>query len=227
MTPCASPSRPPPRRRPGRTCSPSGGPPTRSSCSSRPGRSTTSSRSSAIGRSRASRVGRTLAALAQATTRIRVGVMVTGTPYRHPAVLANMAATVDIVSGGRLELGLGAGWNETEANAYGIDLLPAAPAHGPVRRGLRRRRRPADPAPLQLRGRALHHRRRLLRAQGRPAAAPADLHRRQRREADAADRRPPGPALELPRRAGGRVRAPARACSTPTARTSGATPARS
>jgi F420-dependent oxidoreductase-like protein len=65
----------------------------------------------------------TLAALAQATRRIRVGVMVTGTPYRHPAVLANMAASVDIVSGGRLELGLGAGWNETEANAYGIDLL--------------------------------------------------------------------------------------------------------
>jgi F420-dependent oxidoreductase-like protein len=66
----------------------------------------------------------TLAALAQATERIRVGVLVTGTPYRHPAVLANMAAAVDIVSGGRLELGLGAGWNENEANAYGIDLLP-------------------------------------------------------------------------------------------------------
>ena len=66
----------------------------------------------------------TLAALAQATSRLRVGLMVTGTPYRHPAVLANMAAAVDIVSGGRLELGLGAGWNEKEAGAYGIDLLP-------------------------------------------------------------------------------------------------------
>ena len=43
-------------------------------------------------------------------------------PYRHPAVLANMAATLDIVSGGRLELGIGAGWNEEEADAYGIDL---------------------------------------------------------------------------------------------------------
>jgi alkanesulfonate monooxygenase SsuD/methylene tetrahydromethanopterin reductase-like flavin-dependent oxidoreductase (luciferase family) len=69
----------------------------------------------------------TLAALAQATERIRVGVLVTGTPYRHPAVLANMAAAVDIVSGGRLELGLGAGWNDIEANAYGIDLLPIGP----------------------------------------------------------------------------------------------------
>jgi F420-dependent oxidoreductase-like protein len=61
-------------------------------------------------------------ALAQATTRIRVGVLVTGIVYRHPAVLANMAATVDIISGGRLELGLGAGWNEEECHAYGIEL---------------------------------------------------------------------------------------------------------
>jgi alkanesulfonate monooxygenase SsuD/methylene tetrahydromethanopterin reductase-like flavin-dependent oxidoreductase (luciferase family) len=53
-----------------------------------------------------------------------VGVLVTGVPYRHPAVLANMAATLDIISGGRLELGIGAGWNHEEANAYGIDLHP-------------------------------------------------------------------------------------------------------
>ena len=64
----------------------------------------------------------TLAALAQATRRLRVGVLVTNVPNRYPAVLANMAATLDIVSGGRLELGLGAGWNEVEAKAYGIDL---------------------------------------------------------------------------------------------------------
>ncbi|HKY15710.1 MAG TPA: LLM class F420-dependent oxidoreductase [Microthrixaceae bacterium] len=63
-----------------------------------------------------------LAAMAQATRRIRLGVMVTGVPYRHPAVLANMAATVDVISDGRLELGLGAGWNTDEAGAYGIDL---------------------------------------------------------------------------------------------------------
>lgn len=65
----------------------------------------------------------TLTALAQATSRLRVGVLVTGIPYRHPAVLANMAATLDQISHGRLELGLGAGWNTDEANAYGIDLL--------------------------------------------------------------------------------------------------------
>lgn len=61
-------------------------------------------------------------ALAQATSRLRVGVLVTGVHYRHPAVLANMAAALDIISHGRLELGLGAGWNEEESGAYGIEL---------------------------------------------------------------------------------------------------------
>jgi F420-dependent oxidoreductase-like protein len=65
-----------------------------------------------------------LAALAEATRRIRLGCQVTGMIYRHPAVLANIAATTDIISGGRLELGLGAGWNEMETTAYGIDLPP-------------------------------------------------------------------------------------------------------
>jgi F420-dependent oxidoreductase-like protein len=65
-----------------------------------------------------------LAALATITRRLRLGVMVTGNPYRHPAVLANMAASLDVISGGRLELGLGAGWNEEESHAYGIDLPP-------------------------------------------------------------------------------------------------------
>jgi F420-dependent oxidoreductase-like protein len=64
----------------------------------------------------------TLAALAQATSRLRLGTLVTGIHYRQPAVLANMAATLDIVCRGRLELGLGAGWNEEESGAYGIDL---------------------------------------------------------------------------------------------------------
>lgn len=64
----------------------------------------------------------TLAALAQATRRLRLGTLVTGVHYRHPAVLANMAATLDVISGGRLELGIGAGWNEQESSAYGIEL---------------------------------------------------------------------------------------------------------
>ena len=64
----------------------------------------------------------TLAALLHSTTRLRGGVLVSGMVYRHPAVLANMAATLDITSGGRLELGLGAGWNTDECDAYGIEL---------------------------------------------------------------------------------------------------------
>lgn len=64
----------------------------------------------------------TTTALAQATTRLRIGLLVTGIHYRHPAVLANMASALDIISNGRLELGLGAGWNEEESGAYGIEL---------------------------------------------------------------------------------------------------------
>ena len=49
-------------------------------------------------------------------------MLVTGIVYRHPAVLANMAASADIISNGRLDLGIGAAWNEQECHAYGIEL---------------------------------------------------------------------------------------------------------
>jgi len=63
-----------------------------------------------------------LAAYAARTERLRVGLMVTGNTYRHPAVLANMGATVDHISHGRLDFGIGAGWNELEHSSYGIPL---------------------------------------------------------------------------------------------------------
>ncbi len=63
-----------------------------------------------------------LAAMAAQTRRVRIGQMVTGNTYRHPAVLAHMAATVDIISGRRLDLGIGAGWNEYEHTSMGIPL---------------------------------------------------------------------------------------------------------
>lgn len=63
-----------------------------------------------------------LAAMAQATKRVRIGCMVTGNTYRHPAVLAKMAVTVDHLSGGRLEFGLGAAWAEREHIMLGLEF---------------------------------------------------------------------------------------------------------
>ena len=63
-----------------------------------------------------------LASLAVAVPRVRLGAMVSGNTYRHPALLANMAATIDHVSGGRLVVGLGAGWQENEHQRYGLEL---------------------------------------------------------------------------------------------------------
>jgi F420-dependent oxidoreductase-like protein len=65
-----------------------------------------------------------LGALAAQTSRIRCGILVVGNTYRHPALLANIAATLDHVSGGRFELGLGAGWYELEHQQYGMPLPP-------------------------------------------------------------------------------------------------------
>jgi len=63
-----------------------------------------------------------IAALAGTVARLRLAPLVTSVTYRHPAVLANIAAAVDNISGGRLLLGVGAGWQENEHAAYGLDL---------------------------------------------------------------------------------------------------------
>jgi F420-dependent oxidoreductase-like protein len=65
----------------------------------------------------------TLAALAAVTERIRLGTLVSPATFRHPSVLAKSAVTVDHISGGRVELGMGAGWNEAEHRRYGF-LFP-------------------------------------------------------------------------------------------------------
>lgn len=67
-----------------------------------------------------------LAALAAQTSRIRVGVLVSCNTFRHPALLAKEAVTVDHISDGRLELGIGAGWYVPEHEAFGLDF-PAVP----------------------------------------------------------------------------------------------------
>ncbi len=67
-----------------------------------------------------------LSALAMATQKVRIGAMVTGNTYRHPAVLAKMATTLDIICNGRLNLGLGAGWFALEHQTFGIPFPPLA-----------------------------------------------------------------------------------------------------
>jgi len=63
-----------------------------------------------------------LAAWAQATQRVRVGLMVGANPFRNPALVAKMATTLDHISGGRAYLGIGSAWNEVEARAFGIEF---------------------------------------------------------------------------------------------------------
>jgi F420-dependent oxidoreductase-like protein len=68
----------------------------------------------------------TLAAISQRTSRIRLGQMVGCAPYRNPGLLAKITSNIDVISGGRLDLGIGAGWYEHEYKAYGYGFPPAA-----------------------------------------------------------------------------------------------------
>jgi alkanesulfonate monooxygenase SsuD/methylene tetrahydromethanopterin reductase-like flavin-dependent oxidoreductase (luciferase family) len=93
----------------------------------------------------------TLAAFAARTKHLRLGLMVTGNTYRHPAVLTKIAITTDIISGGRLDFGIGAGWNEYEHSSMGISPLRAGRADSPPRRSLRDLQAPLHRAPDHLR----------------------------------------------------------------------------
>ena len=128
-----------------------------------------------------------VAGLAAAVPRLRLGTLVCGNTYRHPAVLAKQAATIDNISGGRLILGLGAGWQEREHAAYGIPFHTVKErldrfeeacqlVQGADDRGARRLRRPLLPTP-----------RRAAQPEAGAGAAPA-ARRRRRGEAHAAHR---------------------------------------
>jgi alkanesulfonate monooxygenase SsuD/methylene tetrahydromethanopterin reductase-like flavin-dependent oxidoreductase (luciferase family) len=69
----------------------------------------------------------TISALGAVTEKLRLGTMVSPATFRHPAVLAKLAVTADHVSGGRVEVGIGAGWWEREHELYGFDLPPIGP----------------------------------------------------------------------------------------------------
>lgn len=77
-----------------------------------------------------------MAAFAAATERIRLGQMCTCMSYRNPAYLAKVAATVDVISGGRLDMGIGAGWYEHEWRAYGYGFPRAGERLGRLREGV-------------------------------------------------------------------------------------------
>jgi F420-dependent oxidoreductase-like protein len=77
-----------------------------------------------------------MAAFAATTSRVRIGQMCTAMAYRNPAYLAKVAATVDVISGGRLEMGIGAGWYEHEWRAYGYGFPEARDRLGMLREGV-------------------------------------------------------------------------------------------
>ena len=169
-----------------------------------------------------------LAAMAAATSRLRLGCQVTGMPYRHPSVLANIAATVDVISDGRLIIGLGAGWNQDESDALGIRLPPLKERFDQFEEGVQVIIALLSEDRASFDGRALH-------AAPRRGASRSRCSARTRRSPSAATASGARcgsspqlrPALELDARRRRRVAAQGARCSTATAPTSGATRRRS
>ena len=130
-----------------------------------------------------------MAAYAAATSRVKLGQMCTCMAYRNPAYLAKVAATVDVISGGRAQMGIGAGWYEHEWRAYGYGFPGAGERLGHARRGRPDHAPAVDDGHRDPRRQALSGRRR-----HRPAAAAAGrrhpaVDRRRRREEDPPHRR--------------------------------------
>ena len=77
-----------------------------------------------------------MAALASVTTKVRLGQMCTCNTYRQPSYLAKVASSIDVISGGRVEMGIGAGWYEHEHDGYGYPFLPPGGRLGMLREGV-------------------------------------------------------------------------------------------
>jgi F420-dependent oxidoreductase-like protein len=112
----------------------------------------------------------TIAALAAVTERLRLGTLVSPATFRHPAVLAKMAVTADHVSGGRVELGVGAGWWEREHEAYGIDLPEVGARMDALEEQMELIRRYWEEGPFNYEGR--HYRAKNLDALPKPMQQP-------------------------------------------------------
>jgi F420-dependent oxidoreductase-like protein len=112
----------------------------------------------------------TIAALAARTERLRLGTLVSPATFRHPAVLAKAAVTADHVSGGRVELGIGAGWWDREHEAYGFDLPAVGPRMDALEEQMELIRRYWGEGPFNYEGR--HYRARNLDALPKPLQQP-------------------------------------------------------
>ncbi|MDQ4097926.1 MAG: LLM class flavin-dependent oxidoreductase, partial [Actinomycetota bacterium] len=112
----------------------------------------------------------TLAALAQVTDRLRLGTLVSPATFRHPSVLAKVAVTVDHVSRGRVEVGIGAGWHEPEHTAYGFPFPPASTRLEMLEEQIEIVHRSWKPGPFDVDGR--HYRLKGLDAFPKPVQQP-------------------------------------------------------
>jgi alkanesulfonate monooxygenase SsuD/methylene tetrahydromethanopterin reductase-like flavin-dependent oxidoreductase (luciferase family) len=94
----------------------------------------------------------TMNALAAITSRVRLGTLVSPATFRHPSVLAKMVVTADHVSGGRVELGMGAGWLEAEHRAYGFPFADTRTRMDVLAEQLEIVHRSWEPGPFSFRG---------------------------------------------------------------------------
>ena len=155
-----------------------------------------------------------MAAISQLTSTIRLGQMVGCNSYRNPALLAKITSTVDVVSGGRLDWGIGAGWYELEYRGYGYEFPTPKDRIGMLRETVEIVTSLWSQPETTYKGELLRGVAGQLRPQAAAGPAPAGLDRRRRRAADAARRRPPRRLLEL-RRAARAVGAQARRAAGP------------
>ena len=157
-----------------------------------------------------------IAAISQRTSRIRLGQMVGCNSYRNPALLAKITSTIDVISGGRLDWGIGAGWYENEYRAYGYDFPKPKDRIGMLRESVEIVRSMWTSPETTYKGDLLRARAGQLRPQAVAGPASPDLDRWRWRTADPAGRGDARRLLEL-RRQPRRVGAQARQSSTPTA----------
>ena len=152
----------------------------------------------------------TLAAISQRTSRIRLGQMVGCNSYRQPSVLAKITSTIDVISGGRLDWGIGAGWYENEYKGYGFEFPEPKVRIGMLRECVEIVKSMWSEPETSYDGQVLLVVTRAVRSEAGAAAAPSHLDRGWRAQAHAARRRAPRRPRELrwqARRVRGEVRA--------------------